>query len=74
MLDVCLDFLRIDVGQAHLAETFANKESRSRDVMGRQACVRSSRRYWHEITAFVTDIMPVAVASTYPTYIADVVA
>jgi len=74
VLDVCLDFLRIDVSQAHFAETFADKESRSRDMMRRQACVRGPRRYRHEITVFVTDIMSVAVASTYPTYIADVVA
>ena len=74
MLDVCLDFFRIDVGQAHFAETFADKELRSRDMKGGQGCVRGSGRYLHEITVFVTDIMSISVASTYPTYIADVVA
>ena len=74
VLDVCLNFSRIDVGQAHFPETLADKDFRSRDMIGGQGCVRGSRAYGHEITVFVTNVMSITVAPTYPPYIADVVA
>ena len=74
VLDIGLDFSRVDVRQAHFAEALADKELRSRDMIGSQGCVRGSRQYRREITLFVADIMSIAVASTNPPYIPDIVA
>ena len=74
VLDIGLDFSRVDVRQAYFAEALADKELRSRDMIGGQGCVRGSRGYGHEITVFVTNTMSITVAPTYPPYIADVVA
>ena len=74
VLDVCLDFPRIDVGQAHFPETLADKEFGSRDMIGGQARVRGACGYLHELAVFATNIMSVTVTPTYSPYIADVVA
>src|SRR6516165_7142668 len=74
MLDVCLDFSRVDVGQADLAEPLADKELRSRDVIRRKRCVRCPGEDGHNATTFVTDILPIAVASTDPPYVTDFMA
>jgi len=74
VLDIGLDFWRVDVRQAYFAEALADKELRSRDMIGGQGRVRGSRGYGREITFFVADIMSIAVAPTYPPYIPDIVA
>jgi hypothetical protein len=74
VLDIGFDFTRVDVRQAYFAEALADKELRSRDMIGGQGCVRGSRGYRREITFFVADIMSIAVAATYPPYIPDIVA
>ena len=74
VLDIGLDFSRVDVRQAYFAEALADKELRSRDMIGGQGCVRGSRGYRREITIFVADIMSIAVAPTYTPYIPDIVA
>jgi hypothetical protein len=56
VLDIGLDFSRVDVDQAYFAEALADKELRSRDMIGGQRCVRGSRGYGREITFFLTDI------------------
>src|SRR6202007_1710169 len=60
-------------GSSSPCQTVADKEFRSRDMIGGQGCIRGSRGDWHEITVFVADIMSLAVAPAYPAYIADVV-
>ena len=74
VLDIGLDLSRVDVRQAYFAEALADKELRSRDMIGGQGCVRGSRGYGREITFFVADIMSIAVVPTYPPYIPDIVA
>src|SRR3954453_6831794 len=74
VLDVCLNFSGVDVGQTRLTEALSDKELRSRDMIGGQGCVRCSGGYAHQITCFTRDILSIAITPTYPSYIADVVA
>src|SRR5215468_6707927 len=73
VFDVCLDFLGVNLSQPGFAESLANEEFRSCDVIGGQGCIRGSIRYGHQIALGTADITTVAVAPANSPHIANVV-
>src|SRR5262249_42441603 len=73
VLDIGLDFQRIDVCQARFPKALTDEEFRSRHMIGSHRCIGCSSGDMHEIAFFVADIFPLLIASAYPPYIANVV-
>src|SRR6202521_352659 len=73
VFDVRLDFPRVDLSQARLAESLTNEELRPGHVIGGQRGIGRAIRYGRQIALGIADIMSVAVAAAYSAYVTDVV-
>src|SRR5262249_44716197 len=71
-LDIGLDFERINVRQARFAKTLADKEFRSRHMIGSHRCICCTWGNLYEITLFVADTLPLAIASAHAPHVANV--